>query len=167
MSDTTTITPEKMAMVRKQDARFWRQVNVSGSCWIWTGIIDHKGYGQFAANHKKHLAAHRWAYEALVGPIKEGLVVDHLCRNRACCNPDHMELVTTKENVLRGEGITAQNARRVACCCGHEYSVCHRKNGRSYRFCKRCKNEHQREKRREKRIEEAARRAVAESEVKG
>ncbi len=167
MSDTITITPEERAEIRKQDARFWRQVDDSGSCWIWTGIKDYKGYGQFSANNKKHLAAHRWAYEALVGPIKEGFVVDHLCRNRACCNPDHMEIVTPTENVMRGEGITAQNARRAECSCGHTYSVAHRKDGRSYRFCKRCKNEQQREKRRAIKSTDAARRAVAESEVKG
>ena len=129
--------------LRVHDSRFWRHVDDSGDCWEWKGTKDRKGYGQFTVN-KKHFFAHRWAYEALVGPIAEGMVVDHLCRNRACCNPSHMEIVTPVENVKRGEGITAQNSRKDKCQCGQPYFIAHRKDGRSYRYCRACKNEYQR-----------------------
>ena len=82
--------------------------------------------------------------EGAVGPIAEGMVVDHLCRNRACCNPSHMEIVTPVENVKRGEGITAQNSRKDKCQCGQPCFIAHRKDGRSYRYCRACKNEYQR-----------------------
>ena len=134
---------EQAERLRVHDSRFWRHVDDSGDCWEWKGTKDRKGYGQFTVN-KKHFFAHRWAYEALVGPIAEGMVVDHLCRNRACCNPSHMEIVTPVENVKRGEGITAQNSRKDKCQCGQSYFIAHRKDGRSYRYCRACKNEYQR-----------------------
>jgi len=68
------------------------------------------------------MAAHRFAYEALVGPIPEGLKLDHLCRNRACVNPDHTEPVTDRVNTLRGFGPTAMNARATHCSEGHEFT---------------------------------------------
>ena len=64
--------------------------------------------------------AHRVAYEKAYGPIPEGLVIDHLCRNGLCVNPEHLEAVTRKENILRGEGACAQNARKTHCKRGHE-----------------------------------------------
>ena len=134
---------EQAERLRVHDSRFWRHVDDSGNCWEWKGTKDRKGYGQFTVN-KKHFFAHRWAYEALVGPIAVGMVVDHLCRNRACCNPSHMEIVTPVENVKRGEGITAQNSRKDKCQCGQPYFIAHRKDGRSYRYCRACKNEYQR-----------------------
>lgn len=68
-----------------------------GNCWRWTGRIDWKGYGWLSAD-----PAHRLTYEAAVGPIPAGLVIDHLCRNPWCVNPAHLEPVTQKENVHRG-----------------------------------------------------------------
>jgi hypothetical protein len=65
---------------------------------------------------------HRYAYEALVGPIPDGKQIDHLCRNRACCNPEHLEPVTIQENIRRGEGPQAINARKTHCIRGHALS---------------------------------------------
>lgn len=72
-------------------------------CMPWPGLINHKGYGKISIGGKGR-QAHRAVYENVVGPIPDGLVIDHLCRNRCCVNPDHMEPVTNRENILRGEG---------------------------------------------------------------
>jgi hypothetical protein len=94
-------------------------VDESG-CHIWTGYLDRQGYGHIGTGAKT-FATHRLAYEFAKGPIPDGLTIDHLCRVRACCNPDHLEAVTTRVNVLRGTGITAVNARKTHCRNGHEF----------------------------------------------
>ena len=121
--------------------QFWPRVRIEPSgCWVWTGSCLKNGYGQFNVGGH-HLVVHRWAYERFVGPIPEGLTLDHLCRNRACVNLDHLEPVTRGENVLRGTGFAARNARKTHCPQGHEYTpantiVC--RDG--YRKCRICAN---------------------------
>lgn len=92
---------------RDESQRFWEKVDKTPSCWLWTGAISGgTGYGSFATmlgrNERKGVGAHRWAYEALVGPIPEGLVLDHLCAVRRCVRPEHLEPVTIGENNRRG-----------------------------------------------------------------
>lgn len=87
-------------------------------CWPWTGAMQGQGYGQYG---KPMRLAHRISYEFFVGPIPEGLTLDHLCRNRQCVNPSHLEPVTRGENVLRGESLPARNARKTHCPKGHPY----------------------------------------------
>ena len=83
------------------EARFWSKVEKTETCWIWRGARDDKGYGSLGINGKI-LRAHRVSYEWLIGPIPEGLVLDHLCRVPPCVNPAHLEPVTQGENSRRG-----------------------------------------------------------------
>lgn len=103
----------------KRDAaeRFWAKVDKSGECWPWTATIDRYGYGTFWLGRK--VGAHRAAYELTRGPIPAGMDIDHLCRNRACVNPDHLEPVTRRVNVLRGAAPTAAAWREGRCKNGH------------------------------------------------
>jgi hypothetical protein len=118
--------------------RFWSKVDKTGDCWEWTAARTN-GYGVFRIGGRKDgrlVPAHRHAYEELVGPIPNGLQIDHLCRNPACVNPSHLEPVTQKENILRGESWPARNAAKDSCPrCGDEFSV--QVGGR---YCRRCRN---------------------------
>lgn len=105
------------------DERFWSKVAVTclDECWPWLASLK-DGYGQFQVGtfrKPKVVRAHRVAYVLLIGPILEGLTLDHLCRNRASCNPWHLEPVTRGENVLRGISPPAINARKTHCLRGH------------------------------------------------
>lgn len=81
------------------EAAFWEKVDKSGECWVWTANT-HKGYGNYGSRERRQ-KAHRWAWEFTNGPIPDGLEIDHLCRNRACVRPTHLEPVTHAENVRR------------------------------------------------------------------
>jgi hypothetical protein len=135
--------------IEKTMRRFWRKVNKDGSlpvhrpdlgpCWIWEAGKNSHGYGEFTPNSTTRAKAHRFAWELLHGPIPSGLQTDHLCLNRACVNPFHMELVSLVENVRRGNGITAVNARLIKCRRGHDFDCIYRRaNGRRYRVCSAC-----------------------------
>lgn len=90
-------------------------------CWEWGGYINPQGYGSFYFE-KKSWPTHRIAYRFLVQVPKRSLVIDHLCRNRKCLNPHHLEQVTTRENILRGVGWTAVQARKTECNLGHPFT---------------------------------------------
>ncbi len=114
------------------------QVTESG-CWIWIAYTHKQGYGRVSINNKVY-NAHRVVYETLRGPIGYQLELDHLCRVRCCVNPDHLEAVTHKENVLRGNGIMASYIRRTHCKRGHPLQDSNKyfmKNG--YWRCRACR----------------------------
>ncbi|MFF2054137.1 HNH endonuclease signature motif containing protein [Leifsonia sp. NPDC058194] len=130
--------------------RFWPKVDAGGDCWEWQGAVRQDGYGAFWFKGQM-TTAHRVAYELLMGPIPLGLQIDHLCKNRQCVNPDHLEPVTAELNRRRGEyGKAAQAAQREKTHCpqGHPYSGANLYSDSSgKRQCRTCKNEWQRKKR--------------------
>lgn len=90
-------------------------------CWLWTGSISSGGYGRHWDNGPKY--AHRISWEMINGAIPAEMTIDHLCRNRACVNPEHMEVVPMMVNTLRGSGPTAANAKKTHCSHGHAYTA--------------------------------------------
>lgn len=105
-------------------------------CLLWRGSLYQNGYGKYG---KK--MAHRISYEMLVGEIPLDMCLDHLCRNRECINPDHLEIVTPTENVMRGESTHARNARKTECIKGHKFTPENtysppKKNTRECRTCR-------------------------------
>ena len=106
-------------------------------CWDWPGHISREGYGRIWNKKKRRPEyAHRVIYRLMVGPIPLGMELDHLCRNRRCFNPNHMQPVTHRENVLRGEGPAAEAARRIKCRCGRKYD---RLTKEGWRICSHCR----------------------------
>lgn len=113
-------------------------IDKTEGCWLWLGTITPNGYGIYHYKGTRQ-SAHRAVYETKVGPIPEGFVIDHLCRNRACVNPDHLEPVTQKTNVNRGN----QMILKTHCIRGHLRAdpnlYYHRlKDGRLKRLCRAC-----------------------------
>ena len=117
-----------------------RLIITDSGCWE-TGYRTNFGYVRIKIYGKRrHL--HTVAYDILVGDRNPALMPDHLCRNRACFNPDHLEPVTCRENLLRGEGFAAKNAQKTACLRGHEFTPENTiwENGGRSRHCRTCKN---------------------------
>ena len=145
-----------MSKPRPLADRFWEKVQKTETCWLWTGTMPEHGYGAIYRSRqvgKGRMAAHRVAYEMFRGPIPHGLTIDHLCRNRRCVNPDHLEAVSLAVNVMRGEGACAKFARQSTCRRGHPYVVgswrtqidAKGRTGRRCRLCHRITNKAARE----------------------
>jgi hypothetical protein len=92
---------------------------VASGCWEWQAFVSSDGYGRFNVQRGEPSSAHRYSYARFKGCIPDGCEIDHLCRNRRCVNPEHLEAVSKKTNILRGEGPTAINARKLTCKYGH------------------------------------------------
>jgi hypothetical protein len=130
-----------MAPPKRQEAeRFWEKVEVTDpdGCWLWTASCRPSGYGHFALTRDRGASAHRWAYEHLVGPIPDGLSLDHLCRVPRCVNPAHLEPVSARTNILRGIGVAAVNATKTHCPSGHAYVGTNIRIYRGRRHCRAC-----------------------------
>jgi hypothetical protein len=134
--------------------RFWRKVNMDGSipahrpdlgpCWEWTASRNQYGYSSFRLGPRM-VRGHRFAYELLVEPIPPGLDIDHLCRNRGCVNPAHLEPVAERINVLRGDTLPAANVLKTHCPYGHPYSPENTRIGpKGKRYCRACNVEYAR-----------------------
>ncbi len=134
----------------KEQLRKRIKVDPITGCWIWRKSRNRGGYGQISIGGTMR-KAHRVSYEAHVGPIPESLQVDHLChrpqecaggplcRHRRCINPEHLQVCTRRVNILRGCGVTAQNANKSHCANGHEFSADNtyitKRGGRTCRIC--------------------------------
>lgn len=148
MADVDKPTQSWSRRRRPAEVRFWEKVDKSGECWLWTGYVDNTGYGRFGVSAGVIPTAHRWAWEQEHGPVPEGLQLDHLCRVRRCVRPSHLEPVTQRENLLRGEGPAAKAARATECPHGHPYDEANTAyNNRGHRYCRECSRINQRVKR--------------------
>lgn len=139
------------------DTRFWPNVKkgADDECWPWLGGTTSSGYGVISVggHNGKRVRVHRYSYETLVGPVPDGLVLDHLCRNRVCVNPAHLEPVTQKVNLQRQ---VSANGQKTHCPKGHplfgeNLYLYIAPSGRKARTCKICHLEHCRESDRRKR----------------
>lgn len=109
----------------------------NSGCWLWTGALMPSGYAKFHHNRNFGLA-HRWAYQHFVGPIDDGLEIDHKCKVRCCVNPDHLEAVDHRENLRRAFGF-GSGQHKTHCVHGHEYTTANTYiNPKGQRGCRKC-----------------------------
>lgn len=108
-------------------------------CWIWTGPLrDSKdGYGGLSHEGKVY-RTHKFVFEFFNGPVPQGLCLDHICRNKICCNPEHLEVATWKMNIRRGAGVAPRNLAKTHCPQGHEYTLENTYIWAEQRFCRTC-----------------------------
>lgn len=121
----------------------WVEPVTESGCWLWLGALSGSGYGQYQSDGPTKMA-HRTFYELYRGAIPPKMTIDHLCRVRCCVNPDHLEAVPNRTNVLRGISHTAVNARKTHCVNGREFTESNtfrgkdKKTGHPTRRCREC-----------------------------
>lgn len=120
---------------RSEADRFWEKVDAEGDCWVWMAAIHPSGYGLFRS--KSQGRAHRWAWEYLVGPIPQGMTIDHRCLVKRCVNVAHLEVVSVSENSRRAH--TSRTRREKSHCPrGHEYTEENTYRNQGGRYCRKC-----------------------------
>jgi hypothetical protein len=120
----------------------WNRITVTGFCWLYEGWLDGHGYG-YTRYEGKSRRAHKLAYEELVGPVPDGLVLDHLCRVRNCVNPDHVQPVTHRINLMRGFTPARANTEKTHCVNGHEFTPENTNFDGIQRYCRACSRDKQ------------------------
>ena len=133
------------------EAQFYRNVNRTGSCWLWIGYINKEGYGEYKSDFLTTRLAHRISYGLDKGDLPS-LPLDHLCRHRHCVNPDHLEPVEGIVNTRRST-VGLNEANKTECPKGHPYDEENTYRHGGKRFCRRCKNDRNREARAKKKAE--------------
>lgn len=127
---------EIIAKIIERFNKHWIPEPNSG-CWLWTASLNRRGYAQFNSTGDM-VEAHRFIYRMTYGEVPKGLVLDHKCNVRSCVNPDHLKPSTQRDNILRGNGMSARNARKTHCFRGHEFTednIYWSKEGRRCRLC--------------------------------
>jgi len=142
-ADTRIINGKNVRVVAYQLEKFLSGFSQDGECIVW-----HKpgrcGYGQVRlviSGINYSCLSHRFMYQFFIGAVPDGLVLDHLCRNRACANPDHLRVVTHQVNILCGSGATARHAKKTHCVHGHEYTPENTLKVRNGKRCRTCRDE--------------------------
>lgn len=130
-----------MRRARPIEERLFPKVDATGICWLWTGATNRGGYGVISKGRREGaVIVHRTVWQLLVGPIPDGTELDHLCRVRSCCNPDHLEPVTRAVNVARGSQRSGA-PRKTNCINGHPFTPENTlPNGPHGRACRQCMN---------------------------
>lgn len=139
--ESESTMPKGVYQRPSNETSFWAKVEKTDGCWLWTAAKNRAGYGKLRFDGKVGLA-HRYAYELLVGPIPKGLTLDLLCRVRACVNRAPLEVVTSRENILRGASFSAIHARKTHCVHGHpfdEENTYHQPTRPMWRECRACR----------------------------
>lgn len=134
--DSTKLSKEKLA--KYYIVSYTRKYNGT-SCWIWHGGTG-RGYGIIRVNSKKQIGAHVYSYILFKGNLPENTEIDHLCKNKLCVNPEHLEAVTHKVNVERGSSEIGRNSKKTHCPKGHEYTAENTLTISGKRYCRACCN---------------------------
>ena len=128
-----------------REDRLWKKVQKTDTCWLWTGSLRRSGYGNVMSwiDGKNYcMSAHKYFYLLLVGPVPEGLELDHLCQNRSCVNPKHLEPVTHSENIRRSPAaryaVSRSQSAKTHCPSGHPYSEENTYRNKGRRYCRVC-----------------------------